>query len=277
MANSIYPGVDAHLNSFLLQPDGGWESFHANHVVDIQKQLDPALPDNYYAIAEKSLQIGTLRYPDGEPVSTRRTIPDVSVYQRSSAPITPSATEAMPPTLIMPALTIDEDPELTAVNIYKMESGRYPGRLVTRIELMSPWNKPGRDGHDAYLARRRETRQSYVNIVEIDYIHSRRPVIPEIPSYPDRDPNAEPYHIAVTAIRPGELRLYLVGVDGALPRFEVPLASDESSVLDLQAAYHKTLAGARVFSLLADYTQPPVNVDAYTEADQAKIRAIMDQ
>lgn len=52
-SSSPYLGVNAHLNSFLLQPDGGWEMFHAKHIVVIRQMLDGVLPPDYYAASEK--------------------------------------------------------------------------------------------------------------------------------------------------------------------------------------------------------------------------------
>lgn len=55
--NNLFPGVNPLLNSFLQQPDGGWESFHFELINAISHHLDELLPDNYYAIADKGLQI----------------------------------------------------------------------------------------------------------------------------------------------------------------------------------------------------------------------------
>jgi hypothetical protein len=53
---NLYPGINAHLNSFLQQEGGGWESFHAEHIIDLRRVLAQTLPRGYYAVAEKSLQ-----------------------------------------------------------------------------------------------------------------------------------------------------------------------------------------------------------------------------
>ena len=59
-----FAGINPHLNSYLQQPDGGWETFHARHISDIATTLDDMLPPNYYAVEEKSLQINTILPPD---------------------------------------------------------------------------------------------------------------------------------------------------------------------------------------------------------------------
>lgn len=272
--SSPYPGVNAHLNSFLLQPDGGWEVFHAEHIIAIRQALDAVLPANYYAAPEKSLQVTVL---DDLP---RRTTPDVSVFQtRGVAAVVPE--NATAPTAIMPidATVIGDEPEPNAVNIYRFEPGRLPGVLVTRVELLSPANKPGGSHYHAYLHRRRETLHSHVNLVEIDYRHHTHPIVGSIPSYPRREPNATPYCALVSDPRPsvaeGQMPHYAIAVVQALPRLAVPLADADVVVLDLGAAYVNTVANARVLSLLADHTRPLVNPDRYTAEDQRRIRELI--
>jgi hypothetical protein len=63
---NLYPGINAHLNSFLQQEGGGWESFHAEHIIDLRRVLAKTLPAGYYAVAEKSLLL--VADPDDEVV-----------------------------------------------------------------------------------------------------------------------------------------------------------------------------------------------------------------
>ncbi|MEO0562822.1 MAG: DUF4058 family protein [Chloroflexota bacterium] len=273
MANNPYPGVDAHLNSFLLQPDGGWESFHAEHVVKIRTALDPALPDNYYAIAEKSLQIGG--YGTETPSRTR---PDVSVYRVGEGNLGAVA-EAATPTQVFPIPEFDLEFDLTAVNIYRTRHGKVPGVLVTRIELLSPANKPGGSHAAAYWSKRQDTINHGIHVVELDYLHTTKPIMPSIPSYPAREPDATPYYVLVNDphLAGGDnsaALLYSVAVDSPLPRFALPLAEADEIVFDLQAAYHATVTGARIFGMLADYAAPPIDAETFTADDQKRIAAL---
>jgi hypothetical protein len=151
---------------------------------------------------------------------------------------------------------------------------------VTRVELLSPANKPSGSHYDIYLAKRLQTLGSGLRIVEVDYLHERRPIIARIPSYVDRQPGAHPYNIIVNDPRPtfleGQTQVYGFGVLDRPPIIAVPLAGDDRMVLDIQAIYNRTVESSRLFRLvLVDYAQEPVNFAAYTEADQARIRERM--
>ena len=112
----------------------------------------------------------------------------------------------------------------------------------------------------------------------MDYLHQSPPIVPWIPSYPARDPQATPYNLLISTPQPsteaGQVALYAVSVDAPLPRPALPLAEDEAVVFDLQAAYVETLRTVPGFQFLIDLTQPPVDFDSYTPEDQARIRAI---
>ena len=272
---SDFPGVNAHLNSRLLQPDGGWEMFHAEHIIAIRQRLDAILPDNYYAASEKSLQVTTF---DDRPAG--RTTPDVSVY-RTAPGTSPASGEAAAPTAVLPIddATLDDQTDPHAVTIYRMESGQFPGTLVTRLELLSPANKPGGSHYPRYLQRRHETLHSRVNLIEIDYLHTTHPIVRSIPSYPRREDRATPYYVLVSQPSPsvaeGQMRLYAVGIDQPLPRLSIPLAGGDAVVFDLNHTYHQTIDNARVLRLLADTAQPLVNPQHFSDADRERIRALL--
>ncbi len=276
---NLYLGINAHLNSFLQQPDGGWETFHTRHINDLQDRLDAGLPSNYYAVSEKSLQIGAIGFDFGQ---TQRTRPDVSIFQSP-----PSISQTVPspadfvPTATLPLLLEDEDDYLNAVIIYEFEPGKLPGKPVTRIELLSPSNKPPNRDARQYLARRIVTLRSGINLVEIDYLHETRPVNPLVPSYPDGDAGAYPYMILVSRPFPtpeqGYTDFYGFGVDDPIPTIHIPLAGEEVVKVDFGAVYRQTFEHVRVFRMLADYDQEPLNFERYREADQDVIRQRLAQ
>src|SRR5690606_4428866 len=121
--NTPYPGINAHLNNFLLQPDGGWEMFHAAHIIQLQQALDAVLPPNYYAAPEKSLQVVTQGLDD---VALSRTIPDVSIYQTHKSDPARASESVTAPTAILPLVDVvlDDEQEINAVNIYQFEVGQ---------------------------------------------------------------------------------------------------------------------------------------------------------
>jgi len=269
-----YPGVNVHLMNFLLQPDGGWESFHSEFVIRLRETFDSALPRNYYAVAEKSLQISELTED-----RLQRTRPDVSIYQTGEAPIATreAVLSGTAPSTVLSLAEIAEEmiDTITAVGIYEVVGGKAPGRLVTRVEVLSPANKPPADYATKYLLRRVETFEAGVNLVEIDLIHTHRPVSIRVPSYPDRHEGATPTVVLVSDPHPsldeGKFYIYHVPVSHPLPKVTIPLSGDEVFVADLQAVYNRTIAATRVFPMLVDYSVDPVNLEAYTESDRAWI------
>lgn len=276
---NLYPGINAHLNSFLQQPDGGWESFHTRHIVDLQDVLDELLPSNYYAVSEKSMQIGEIGFDFGH---TKRTVPDVSIFEaRSSSTPAETTGAGSTPTATLPLLLEDEDDYLSAVVIYEFEEGKLPGNPVARIELLSPSNKPPNRDSRQYHARRVVTLRSGITLVEIDYLHETRPIRDLVPSYIDQDAGSFPYMVLVSRPYPtpqeGYTRFYGFGVDDPLPVIDIPLAREDMVTVDLGRVYNQTLASVRVFRMLVDYEQEPMNLDHYHPKDQEVIRQRLAQ
>ena len=276
---NLYPGVNAHLNSFLQQEDGGRESFHTEYLVALRQTLEKRLPPNYYAITEKSLQISEFAF--GEQ-TRRRTSPDVTVYQRErSATRVTTSSAAVAPSMIVPLakLLYDDDDYLVSVIVYQMEGGKYPGIPIVRIELLSPANKPHGSYYQQYRAKRLQTLRSGLLLVEIDFLHETHPLLAEFPSYPDHEDGAFPYTIMVSKPHPtpeeGQAEVYNIGADSILPVINIPLADDDKAELDFGSAYNLMLENARAFQVIIDYEQDPVNFDRYSPDDQAKIGALL--
>ncbi|MBC7871170.1 MAG: DUF4058 family protein [Chitinophagaceae bacterium] len=276
---NLYPGVNAHLNSFLQQRGGGWESFHRDLITFIRLTLDEQLPPNYYTLSEKSLQIGEV---DSDRV--RRTYPDISIFQQPTAPLSSgSVSQSATPTLTLPldeALELEEtEHPLPSVVIYEMIAEQYPGRPITRIEVLSAANKPPESYHAAYLSRRLDTLRSGVNLVEIDFLHELRPVLLTVPSYPDRAKGASPYTILISNPHPelqrGKIEVYGFGVGSTMPLLPLPLAGTDTLRFDLGQIYSRLYASTRAFEVVVDYAQVPANFDKYWPEDQARIRDIM--
>ncbi|MBC7815049.1 MAG: hypothetical protein H7175_28080, partial [Burkholderiales bacterium] len=71
-----YAGINAHLNSW-LQSEGGWNSFHSNHIADLTRLMRAQLlPIGYSADTEQSLQIRRF----GEEARTPKS--DITIYDR---------------------------------------------------------------------------------------------------------------------------------------------------------------------------------------------------
>jgi Protein of unknown function (DUF4058) len=265
-----------------LQPGGGWPGFHSDYLSDLRVLLDSVLPPGYYARREASLQIGTVDPDLNLPTKTpERTVSDIAVYQTAGGVATAVAGGAAPALTLPLAEAILPQEDVSSVVIYRVEGGQLPGRPVTRIELLSPANKPPGAYARLYQIRRVETLLSGLCLVEIDLIHNRRPLDARIPSYVDQQEGAAPYHIAVHDPRPtwsqGTTAIFTVGVLEALPVLPVPLADGDQVAVDFGAAYQQTYSSSRLFHLWVDYNREPINMRTYSATDQAGIRARMAQ
>ncbi len=280
-AKNLYPGVNPHLNSALQLKGGGWEMFHTEFITAIRRALDVHLPPNYYATSEKSLQLSEIGL-DHLRDSTAR--PDISVVQNRETDSAPAAAVAAQPTLTLAlddALSAEED-YLKAVSVYEFNLGQFPGRLVTRIEMLSPANKlPYRSTFEQYLIKRLETLRAGVNLVEIDLLHTSRPILKALPSYYDNEADAFPYMILVSFPHQNDQRgytaVYGIGVDDALPQVALPLAERETVAVNLGEIYNRLFTETRVFQLIPDYAAEPAQFERYQPQDRQRIRARMAQ
>ena len=283
-----YLGINAHTNSWILDREGEWGSFHARHIVDIAQKLDEVLPEGYEARPERSLQVEIVHFQSGEmsesDLPQRERLypqPDVSIYQIGATQGSVSEqSKASTPTLIAPlldTLDIQDEEELTAIVIYKVDGSGDVGKPVTRIELLSPTNKRPGKGYEQYRLKRNAALASQIPLIEIDYVHERRPIVDLLAGYPSV-PNTHPYHVIVTdphpSLRDGITSIYSFDVDAPIPTFGIPL--DHGAVsLDLNTVYHTTFKTTRTLQRVADYSQTPVQLGKYSPEDQRRIQQRM--
>lgn len=282
---NLYPGINAHVNGYCQQNSSSWQVFHTDHIGDISKSIDALLPAGYLALSEQSLQITGLAPDTGSPTRSS-TRPDVTIMREpgeSSGGIA-ATSEA---TAIVTTYTLDEilrDPAEDnpgSVVIYQAGEGSPLGRPVTRLELLSPSNKSGGRHHQQYEARRRQTLEKGLRLVEIDYLHQSPPIAPPIPDYSAGDPEAYPYTILVSDPRPtmaqGAAQLYAWGVLEPLPKIVIPLAGADFVVVDFNAIYHATLQDHRFYRVISDYSVDPPGMERFREDDRAQLRATLAQ
>jgi hypothetical protein len=153
---------------------------------------------------------------------------------------------------------------------------RGDGRLVTLIDAVSPANKTTAEGRQAYLARRAEAKSGGASLVEIDLVLQGEPLLDySRDGLPDWN-----YAVTVTrAAQPERYEIYTATLQKRLPRFRLPLASDDrDTVLDLQSAFARCYDQGN-FSGHIDYRQDPAVVLADDDRQwldellrQAKVR-----
>lgn len=171
-----------------------------------------------------------------------------------------------------------EEDELNGLVIYRVEQDGSTGKPVTRIELLSPANKPAGSHYGTYMFKRNQTLNIGLRLVEVDYLHERRPLVDSIPSYAENAENAYPYHIIVSDPRPtiieGTMDVYGIGMLDKLPQINIPLDNDDLIQVDFSALYNQTFS-KRPFYRRVDYTHEPINMMTYTPQDQSRIRDMM--
>jgi hypothetical protein len=278
-----YVGVNAHLNSVLQNEPFDWESFHSEHLGHVRDSLQNQLPEGYFARLERSFQI---RADGNGSAKPNRTRPDIFVSYAKPLSRTrlesSTASSAMPTATIALAKTLQREDEdyLDSVVIYKVESSGRIGIPVTRLELLSPANKPPKIGYQAYLDKREDTLRSGVRLVELDYLHQTRSPLAVLPSYPNRETGSSPYLVLVSDPRPSideaETKIYGFNADEPVPIIHIPLAENDVLSFDFGAVYNITFERNPYYRLVVDYEQLPERFDTYSPADQARIRARME-
>jgi len=290
LRNNPYRGVNAHLQSYLQSSGGLWHSYHATLIEMIRALLDSTLPPGYSADSEQSLQISALNNPALNPESPVRTITDVlistgSLRSTESAPaptLSSGYTPAPDVSLTLSVLDLvegnDEDaPNAVVISAYGVDGRHYP---VTRIELLSPSNKPPRHGYAVYASKRADTLKARICVVEIDLLHQSQPAIDVLPSYPDGDAHASAFTITISDPRPdlqaGQTFVYAFGVDQPVPRIHIPLQGTDYVPFDLVESYDEALRTKRSLYEQLDYSELPLAFDTYSPADQERIRTRME-
>ena len=114
---------------------------------------------------------------------------------------------------------------------------RIDGRLITLVDVVSIANRTTAAGQKAYLATREEALNQRANVVEIDLVtQGKPPVIMDRTKLPAS-------HSTVSVTRgnhPDRHEIYTSTIQKRLPKFKLPLASDDrDTVYDLQQVYQR--------------------------------------
>jgi hypothetical protein len=280
---NLYRGVNAHFQSY-CQAESDWESFHGAFVTLLAMAVSKVLPPAYAVRPEQGLQIREY-HPDTGQLILGRPKPDASIFDALSRPmaITPFAFDPSPQLVMELEESLPQDPEsyLRAIHIYEVDTSkaRRLGKPVCHIEILSPTNKPPNSGYWAYIAKREQLLRGGVNLVEVDFLHESPSPLQNLPIYPDQVPYASPYYIAISvpapSLKEGEMAVYNLGIDEAIPVIHVPLRPPDFIPVDFGGVYTQTYEA--LYSKMVDYAEVPEHFDRYHPADQAKIRALMQR
>ncbi len=131
---------------------------------------------------------------------------------------------------------------------------RSDGRLITLVDVVSPANKLTPGGRSVYLEARREGKNANANLVELDLLLQGQPTLEHSrDGLPDWD-----YAVTVTrSTYPERYEIYTATLQKKLPRFRLPLASDDrDTVLDLHTAFTRCYDQGG-FAAKIDYARDP--------------------
>ena len=275
-----YRGVNAHLHS-RFQRSGGWQAFHRAHTQDLLTALEQVLPDDsgYTVALEPSLQMAWYDMHTDESTAHHNLNlkTDLDDYhERDRVDIAGNSRSMSEPTSVLPVTNLFiADDGINAIGIRRGDV------LVTRIELMSPACLYPGTHYYPYLVGRSQSLREQVKLVEIDYLHERRPPVLEVPDYTHHEAGSYPYSILVsemkTATGPGHTEVYAFWVEEPIPVVAIPLADDEMIPFDFGEAYHQTFYDNSMNGLrYVDYNELPEAFETYSEEDRDRIKVRMD-
>ena len=259
-----FPGMNPYVEGL-----GLWPSFHSRMIVGLGNLLSRQLRPEYRVGIEERVQIsaepGSNGSDNGSGSGGGFRVPDVAVLTGVGVGASVGAGVAVAASaggggLRFPAPERSADAiavRLPTPDLFKeryLEVRRVSNReVVAVIELLSPSNKGGGSGHQAYLDKRAAVLASLAHLVEIDLLRAG-PRMPVIGAVPDTH-----YRILVASAHRTEpiADLYAFGIRDAIPEFVLPLAQDaEGIAVNLNAVVNQVYADGS-YDLDIDYAQDP--------------------
>ena len=240
---SPFPGMDPYL-------EARWGTFHATMVGAMMSNLNQVLPGDLEAQIEEQVRVESLA---GDEAKGYR--PDLAVVDLGPARVPPGASTGTAAAAVEEEITIRYLRAPLVVRRIAITDAADGNRLVTAVELLSPWNKLGGRLNRDYRRKLRDYEASDANWVEVDLLRSSRDRLPvrwtAVP--PDR---RSTYAVVTFRAVLDSVTLRPVSLRRPLPSVAVPLRANEPEVLlDLQAAFDRSYADGRFKSI--DYARPP--------------------
>lgn len=197
---SPFPGMDP----FLEGPD--WLDFHNTFCVGLRAALTPRLLPRYVVRVEEGLLLET---DEGDA----RYVADVAVEEAGDRPLASSSDGGV--TLQPVVLTMRRFEPMRAVYLEVLD--RHSRRVITVIEVLSPWNKAS-GGYEEYLLKRDDLLDGGVNLVEIDLLRGGR----RLPTV-ERLPQGDYFAFISRGEEPRKAEVYSWSLRDPLPILPVPL------------------------------------------------------
>jgi hypothetical protein len=221
-----------------------WEDVHTALIGYVRDALQPQLSEDLIARMEEKVYI-----EDESEIQLRK--PDVRVVE-DPPPWQPRSGESSTAVLDEPIVLepIGDPIRQRSVLIYDALGKR----IVTAIEILSPWNKTAGKPLEEYLKKREKYVNSATNLIEIDLLRTGdwtrmigRYHVP--PRY------RTTYRVTIEQSDGKGPFLYPIPMDARLPTIKIPLrAQDAPAKLNLQELLDKAYQMGRYNRI--DYSQP---------------------
>lgn len=237
-----------------------WSDVHVSLLFLIKEALTFVLPDSLRARSEEQILV---EESDGVPLRQYRA--DIAMVQARRKAPNPrreaGGTATVPEPFVVEFL---DGPQVDRfIKIIDVKNGN---RLVTAIELLSPWNKGSGRLNEDYLRKLDDYTKAGVSVVEIDLLQSSRArlKVTEMDLPPE---GRTPYLICVQkGWRPGRWEAYAVDLRVPVPPIRVPLRrSDREVVLKMQPLLDRVYVAGGYNDI--DYSKPPV--PGFRKVDEA--------
>ena len=220
---SPFPGMDPYLEA------QAWDDFHTTFITVMREQLMPQVRPKYIVEVE---QYVFLSRDDDEP--DRLVRPDLSVAAGPSQAFVPDS-GALAAATLAPAIHTLPVPRQYEQRFLSIRD-RLSRKIITVIELLSPWNKTPGDGMGEYLVKRSNIFHTLAHLVEIDLLRGGKRLATREPLAP-----ADFYAFLSRWQMPSQIEVYHWTLRDRLPTIPVPLADgDPDTRLDLQSAFTAT-------------------------------------
>lgn len=248
---SPFPGMDPY-----LEAPAGWQEFHSRFINTMSDFLVPKVRPKYTVHIERYVYVAEVF---GEVSRIR---PDIAVTETGREGVESEREMAAVATATLVPLPILEEVRHYFLEIRELATQK----VVTVIEMLSPFNKRAGKGRDEYLNRRTEILMSDVHLVELDLLREgeRVPMAKPLPP-------AHYYAIVSRSYRRPIAEVYSWTVRDPMPKIPIPLKrGDPDVVLDLQAVFTAVYDRAGYDYRLA-YDQepdPPLNPEDWEWAKQ---------
>jgi hypothetical protein len=237
MKKSPFPGMDPFLERH-------WEDVHTRLIGYVADAIQPQLSEDLIARMEEKVYVE-------DDTETRLRRPDVRVVENPT-PWNPERGAGGTAVIDEPMLLepIGDPIRERSVLIYDSIGNR----IVTAIEILSPWNKSPGKAVNAYLEKRNKYINSEMNLVEIDLVRTGDWTT-MIGPYIVPEKGLTTYRVTVTRPDVRSPLHYPISIRSKLATFNIPLRPQDSpAILNLQELIDKAYVMGKYYRI--DYSLP---------------------